>query len=95
MCYSAGLLTVIDVKKQSGQLNRLWHQVKELKIGEYTFERISKFTYLGSVLTENNSIIAEINKRIKKGNATYYKNRKLLTSKLLIRNIKSRLYLIF
>jgi hypothetical protein len=28
----------------------------ELKIGEYKFERISRFTYL----TENNSIIAEM-----------------------------------
>jgi hypothetical protein len=37
-----------------------------LKIGEYKFEGISRFTYLGSVLTENNSIIAEINERRKK-----------------------------
>jgi hypothetical protein len=66
--------------------------IHELKIGEYKFERISRFTYLGSVLTENNSIIAEINER-KKGNATYYKNRKLLTSKLLTINIILRLYL--
>ena len=62
-------------------------------IPEYKFEGKSRFTYLGSVLTENNNIIAEINERIKKGNATYYKNRKLLTSKLLARNIKLRLYL--
>jgi hypothetical protein len=62
-------------------------------IGEYKFKGISMFTYLGSVLTENNIIIAEINERIKKGNATCYKNRKLLTSKLLARNIKLRLYL--
>ena len=38
----------------------------ELKIGEYKFEGISRFTYLGSVLTENNSIIAGINERRKK-----------------------------
>jgi hypothetical protein len=35
----------------------------------------------------------EINERIKKGNAVYYKNRKLLTSKLLTRSIKLKLYL--
>jgi hypothetical protein len=64
----------------------------EFKIREYKFEGIARFTYLGLVLTENNSIIAEINER-KKGNATYYKNRKLLTSKLLTRNIKLRLHL--
>jgi hypothetical protein len=38
--------------------------INELKIGEYKFEGISKFTYLGSVLTENNSTRAEINERI-------------------------------
>jgi hypothetical protein len=71
-------------------LTRNKKTIHESKIGEYKFEGISRFTYLGSVLTEN-SVIAE-NERIKKGNATYYKNKKLLTSKLLTRNIKLRLY---
>jgi hypothetical protein len=57
-----------------------------LWLGQITFYRYLK----------NYRIIgyqSEINERIKKGNATYYKNRKLLTSKLLTRNIKLRLYL--
>jgi hypothetical protein len=75
-------------------LTRNKKTIHEFKIAEYKFEGISRFTYLGSVLTENNSIIAEINERIKKkGNATCYKNLKLLTSKSLKRNIKLRLYL--
>jgi hypothetical protein len=84
---------VKETKTKYMHLTRNKKTIHELKIGEYNFEGISRFTYLGSVLTENNSIIAEINGRIKKGNATYYKNRKLLTSKLLTRNIKLRLYL--
>jgi hypothetical protein len=75
-------------------LTRNKKTIHEFKIGEYKFEGISRFTYLGSVLTENNSIIAEISERIKIGNATFYKNPKLLTSKLLTRNIKLKLYLI-
>jgi hypothetical protein len=74
-------------------LTRNKKTIHELKTGQHKFEEISRFTYLGSVLTENNSIIAEINERIKKGNTTYYTNRKLLTSKLLTRNIKLKLHL--
>jgi hypothetical protein len=86
-------LKVNETKTKYMHLTRNKKAMHELKIGKYKFVGISRFTYLGSVLTENNSIIAEINERIKKGNATFYKNRKLLTSKLLARNIKLRLYL--
>jgi hypothetical protein len=84
---------VNETKTKYMHLTRNKKTTHELKIGKYKFEGISRFTYLGSVLTENNSITAEINERIKKGNATYCKNRKLLTSKLLTRNIKLKLYL--
>jgi hypothetical protein len=84
---------VNETKTKYMHLTRNKKTIHELKIGEYKFEGISRFTYLGAVLTEKNSIIAEINERIKKGNATYYTNRKLFTSKLLTRNIKLRLYL--
>jgi hypothetical protein len=76
-------LKVNETKTKYMHLTRNTKTIHELKTGEYKFEGISRFTYLGSVLTENNSKTAEINERIKKGNATYYKNRKLLTSKLL------------
>jgi hypothetical protein len=47
-------------------LTRNKKTIHELKIREYKFEGISRFTYLGSVLTENYSIIAEINGKKKK-----------------------------
>jgi hypothetical protein len=47
-------------------LTRNKKAIRELKFGEYKLEGISRCTYLGSVLTENNSIIAEISERIKK-----------------------------
>ena len=76
-------LKVNETKTKYIHLTRDTKTIHELKTGEYKFEEISRFTYLDSVLTENKSITAEINERIKKGNATYYMNRKLLTSKLL------------
>jgi hypothetical protein len=84
---------VNETKTKYMHLKKNKKTIHELKIGEYKFEGISRFIYLGSVLTENSSIMAEINEKIKKGNTTYYKNRKLLTSKLLTRNVKLRLYL--
>jgi hypothetical protein len=52
-----------------------------LKIGEYKFEGISRFTYLGSVLTENSSIIAEINESIKKGKYSMLQKSKIVNLK--------------
>jgi hypothetical protein len=57
---------VNETKTKYVHLTRNKKTTHELKIGEYKFEGISKFAYLGSVLTENNSIIAEISERIKK-----------------------------
>jgi hypothetical protein len=52
---------VNETKTKYMHLTRNKKTIHELKIGEYKFEGISRFTYLGSVLIENNSIIAEIN----------------------------------
>jgi hypothetical protein len=59
-------LKVSETKTKYLHLTRNKKTIRELKIGEYKFEGISRFTYLGSVLTENNSKIAEISERIKK-----------------------------
>jgi hypothetical protein len=44
-------------------------------------------------LNEKNQIQLEIAERIRKGNAAYYANAKLLKSKLLKRNTNMRIYL--
>ena len=69
-------LKVNETKTKYMHLTMNKKTIHELKIGEYKFEGISRFTYVGSVLTKNNRIIAEINERIKKGIAMYYKNLK-------------------
>jgi hypothetical protein len=60
-------LKVNETKRKYMHLTRNKKAIQELKIGKYKFEGILRFTYLGSVLTESDSIIAEINERIKKG----------------------------
>jgi hypothetical protein len=54
---------VNETKTKYMHLTRNKKTIHALKIGEYKFEGMSRFTYLGSVLTENNSITAEINER--------------------------------
>ena len=42
-----------------------------MKIDSSSFERVEKFKYLGTNLTDQNSIKEEIKKKLKSGNACY------------------------
>jgi hypothetical protein len=64
-----------------------------LQINYYSFQKVNNFTYLGSILNEDNQIQLEIAERIRKENRAYYANAKLLKSKLLKRSTKMGIYL--
>jgi len=51
-------------------------------------ERVEEFRYLGTMLTNQNSIQEEIKSRLKLGNACYYSVQNLLSSSLLSKNLK-------
>jgi hypothetical protein len=57
-----------------------------------SIERVEGFKYLGTTLTNQNSIQAEINSRLKLGNACYYSVQNLLSSRLLSKNLKIKIY---
>jgi hypothetical protein len=63
-----------------------------LKIGNKSFERVEEFKYLGATLTNRNSIPEEIKSRLKSGNACYHSVQNLLSSRLLSKNTKIRVY---
>ena len=52
-----------------------------------TFERVEDFKYLGTNLTNQNSIAEEIKSRLKSGNASYQSVQNLLSSRLLSKNL--------
>jgi hypothetical protein len=52
---------------------------KNIKIANTSFERVEKFKYLGTTLT-NHSIQEEIKSRLKPGNACYHSLQNLLSS---------------
>ncbi|KAJ4431941.1 hypothetical protein ANN_20550 [Periplaneta americana] len=63
-----------------------------IKIGDLSFEGVEKFKYLGATVTNINDTWKEIKRRINMGNACYYSVEKLLSSSLLSKNLKARIY---
>ena len=49
-----------------------------IKIGSNSYEKVETFKYLGSLLTNHNSIQEEIKCRLKAGNSCYYSLQTLL-----------------
>ena len=54
-----------------------------MKIDNSSFERVEEFKYLGTSLTNQNSIQEEIKNRLKSGNACYHSVQNLLSSSFL------------
>ncbi|KAJ4431914.1 hypothetical protein ANN_20520 [Periplaneta americana] len=63
-----------------------------IKIGDLSFEEMEKFKYLGATVTNINDTREEIKRRINMGNVCYYSVEKLLSSSLLSKNLKVRIY---
>ena len=72
---------VMSRNQNSGRNNSVW-------INNSTFKRVEEFKYLGTTLTNQNSIAEEIKSRLRLGNACYFSVQKLLSSRLLSKNLK-------
>jgi len=57
-----------------------------------TVERVEEFKYLGTTLTNKNSIPEEIKSRLRSGNACYHSVQNLWSSRLLSKNLKIKIY---
>ena len=62
-----------------------------VKIGSNSYEKVKTFKYLGSLLTNQNSIQKEIKCRLKAGNSCYYSVQTLLSFQLLSMNLKIKI----
>jgi hypothetical protein len=63
-----------------------------MKIDNSSIERVEEFKYLGTTLTNQNSIHVEIKSALKLASACYYSVQNLLSSRLLSKNLKIKIY---
>jgi len=64
-----------------------------MKIDTSSIRRVEQFKYLGTTLTNKNSIQEEIKSRLKLGNSCYYSVQNLLSSSLLSKKLKTKIYI--
>jgi len=67
-------------------------QNHSVRIDNSTFERVEEFKYLGTTLTNQNSIVEEIKSRLRSGSACYHSVQNVLSSRLLSKNLKMKVY---
>jgi hypothetical protein len=72
--------------------NQNAEQNLNMKIDNKSFQRVEQFKYLGTTLTNRNSIQEEIKSSLKLGNACYHLVQDLLSSRLLSKNTKIKIY---
>jgi hypothetical protein len=63
-----------------------------MKIDSSSFERVEEFKYLAATLTNQNCIQEEIKSRLKSGNAYSHLVQNILSSRLLSKNVKIKVY---
>ena len=68
------------------------NSIHSVKIDSNSFEGVEEFKYLGTTLTNQNCIQVEDKSRLKLGNACYHSVQKLLSSRLLSKNLKIKIY---
>ena len=67
-------------------------RIHSVRTDNSTFERMEGFKYLGTTLTNQNSIPEEIKSRLRSGNACYHSVQNLLSSRLISKNLKIKIY---
>jgi len=67
-------------------------RIHSMRIDNSTFERVEEFKYLGKTLTNPNSILEEMKSRMRSGSACHHSVQNLLSSRLLSKNVKIKIY---
>ena len=67
-------------------------RIQSAMIDNSTFERLEEFKYLGTTLTNQNSIPEEIKSRLRSENTCYHSVQNLLSSRLLSKKLKIKIY---
>jgi hypothetical protein len=85
----------INVEKTKNMLlsrNQNAVQNSDVDIVNRSFENVSQFKYLVTIVTNKNLVREEIKRRLNSGNACYHSVQNLLSSHLLSTNVKIGIY---
>jgi UDP-galactopyranose mutase len=82
------------LKSISFEIFLTFHEIKvqNIKIVNESFGNIAQFKYFGTTLTNQNDIHDEVKSRLNSGNACYYSVQNLLSSRLISKNLKIRIF---
>ena len=67
-------------------------QNQNIVIANLSFENVEKLKYLGVTITNKNDIREEVKSRINMGNVCYYSIEKILSSRLIFKELKVNRY---
>ena len=67
-------------------------RIHSVRVDNSTFERVEEFKYLGTTSTNQTFIAEEIKSRLRSGNSCYHSVQNLLSSRLLSKNLKIKIY---
>ena len=85
-----GLKINIQKSKYMNVTKKTPHQqTNKIQIGVHSFDKVNEFVYLGSLLTSNNELKDEINRRI---SIAYYALLPIIKSKIIARKTKLNIY---
>jgi len=65
-------------------------RIHSVRIDNSSFERVEEFKYLGTTLTNQNSIVEEIKSRLRSGNACYHSVQNLFVFQVAIQKFKDQ-----
>jgi len=67
-------------------------RIHSVRIDNSNLERVEEFKYVGTTLTNQNYIAEEIKSRFRSGSACYHSVQNILSSRLLSKNLKIKIY---